>query len=184
MVLPDPLWETSPWGLDTFAHAPWPRRVLYIFPPFHLIPLWFYKMTKEWPTFILCFDMKKWLKWWHTGQTPQLIHTNCSPQGMMQNTWLSSGLTADWFQSWLNNRVFSGNLIFFNWRDLILLFWLWRFILVTEYMLQGKWGQLVVREKKIGHYNYYILSKLQYCLKTWTDSLIIKVLRIKKKSGE
>ena len=39
-----PLWfslrpqDRPPLGVDAFAHAPWPRRLLYAFPPLHLIP--------------------------------------------------------------------------------------------------------------------------------------------------
>jgi len=31
-------WDNLPLGVDAFAHEPWPRKLLYAFPPLHLIP--------------------------------------------------------------------------------------------------------------------------------------------------
>ena len=56
-------WDNPPLGVDTFAHEPWPRKLLYAFPPLHLIPPLLERVRREQLSIILVAPDRRLAPW-------------------------------------------------------------------------------------------------------------------------
>ena len=65
-------WDNPPLGVDAFAHEPWPKKLLYAFPPLRLIPPLLERVRREQLSIILVAPLHR-LAPWYAGITQMMV---------------------------------------------------------------------------------------------------------------